>query len=105
MNMLFAVIAKDGTDADAPARRMAVRAQHLAGIKPLVQDGTVLLGGALLNEAGGMIGSMMLLEAENETAARAILDRDVYVTGGVWQQYELHPFRIAVQSDKLFERV
>jgi hypothetical protein len=103
--MLFAVIAKDGTDTAAPARRMAVRAQHLEGIRPLVEAGTVLLGGALLNEAGGMIGSMMLLEAESEAAARAILERDVYTTGGVWEHYELHPFRIAVQSDKLSGRV
>jgi uncharacterized protein len=103
--VLFVVMAKDGTDADAPARRMGVRAQHLEAIQPLVQDGTVLLGGALLNDAGGMIGSLMLLEAENEAAARALLERDVYVTLGVWQQYDLHPFRIAVQSDKLTERV
>jgi hypothetical protein len=99
--MLFAVIAKDGTDPDAPARRMSVRAQHLQGIEPLVQNGTVLLGGALLNSAGTMIGSLMLLQADSETEARAILERDVYVTGGVWQHFELHPFRIAVQSEQL----
>jgi uncharacterized protein len=101
VSVLFAVIAKDGTDAAAPARRLAVRTQHLEGIRPLVEAGTVLLGGAILNDAGGMIGSLMLMEAESEAAARALLERDVYVTGGVWAQYELHPFRIAVQSETL----
>jgi uncharacterized protein len=94
--MLFMVIAKDGTDPDAPARRQAVREAHLAGAKELAAAGRLLLGGPLLDDAGGMIGSALLLEAEDASAARAILDADIYTRTGVWQTFEIHPFRRAV---------
>lgn len=96
--MLFIAIARDGTDEAAPSRRLAVRAQHLEGIAPLVAAGTVQLGGAMLNDTGEMIGSVMLIEAPDLEAVRSMLERDVYTTAGVWQSVEIAPFRIAVQA-------
>ena len=43
--MLFLVIAWDGTDAEAPARRQRVRATHLEGARALAADGIMHLGG------------------------------------------------------------
>ena len=94
--MLYLVIAKDGSDADAPTRRQAVRERHLEGARALAERGVMPLGGALLDAEGAMIGSALLLEADDEAAARAILDADVYTTGGVWQHIEIYPFRRAV---------
>jgi uncharacterized protein YciI len=94
--MLFMVIAKDGTDAEAPARRQAVRETHLAGAKELAAAGTLVLGGALLDDAGAMIGSVMLLEAESVAAANAIVAADIYTRGGVWHGVEIHPFKRAI---------
>jgi uncharacterized protein len=102
-HMLYLVIAKDGTDADAPARWQAVRAEHLEKAKGAVELGIIMLGGALLNKEGGMIGSGMLLEAASEEEVWAFLKRDVYFTGKVWQHFEVYPFRKAVQSPKLAE--
>jgi uncharacterized protein len=99
--MLYLVIAKDGTDADAPARRQAVRAEHLEKVQPAVEKGFVLLGGALLTSEGGMTGSAMVLDAASEEEVWAFLKRDVYSTGNVWQSFEVHPFKIAVQSPVL----
>ena len=96
--MLFIAIARDGTDDLAPSRRSAVRAKHLEGIAPLVEAGTVQLGGAMLSEAGEMIGSVMLIEAANLESVRSMLKRDVYTTAGVWQSLEIAPFRIAVKA-------
>ena len=96
--MLFIAIARDGTDELAPSRRSAVRAKHLEGIAPLVEAGTVQLGGAMLSEAGEMIGSVMLIEAPNLETVRSMLERDVYTTAGVWQSFEIMPFRIAVTA-------
>ncbi len=95
-DVTFLVIAKDGTDPDAPARRQRVRERHLEEIKPAVAGGTVQLGGAILDEAGEMIGSALLLEAESEEAARAFLEADIYSKAGVWQDFEIYPFRRAV---------
>lgn len=94
--MLFLVIAKDGTDAEAPARRQRVRERHLEGARTLATNGTLQVGGALLDPEGGMIGSALVLEAKDEAAARQLLEVDVYHREGVWRSYEIYPFRRAV---------
>jgi uncharacterized protein len=94
--MLWLIIARDGTDADAPARRQAVRDRHLEGARALAEGGRLSVGGAMLDHGGTMIGSMLLVEAEDEAAARALVESDVYSTAGVWQTYEIHPFRRAI---------
>lgn len=99
--MLYLVIAKDGTDPDAPARRQAVRAEHLEKVKPVLESGFLLLGGALLSKEGGMIGSAMILDAPSEEEVWDFLKRDIYSKGNVWQNFEVHPFKIAVQSPSL----
>jgi uncharacterized protein len=94
--MLFLVIAKDGTDAEAPARRQRVRERHLEGARALAERGTLQVGGALLDAHGSMIGSALVVEAEDETAARRLLESDVYHQEGVWRSYEVYPFKRAV---------
>ena len=56
----------------------------------------MLVGGAILDEAGDMIGSMPLVDFPGRDDLDAWLTRDPYVTDGVWQQIEVHPFRTAV---------
>ncbi len=99
--MLYLVIAKDGSDSDAPARRQGVRAEHLEKVKPVVESGFLLLGGALLGKEGGMIGSAMLLEANSEEEVWSFLKNDIYNRGNVWQTLEVYPFKKAVQSAAL----
>ena len=93
--MLYLVIAKDGSDEGAPERRRAVREQHLKEIHPALESGALKLGGALL-DGETMIGSMLLVEAGDETELRGLLERDIYHRAGVWQSYEIYPFRRAV---------
>ena len=94
--MLYIIIAKDGTDEGALERRHKVRDAHLEAIKPAVESGFVQLGGAILNDAGDMTGSVMLLDAASEEEARAFVENDLYTTGGVWQSFEIYPFKRAV---------
>jgi uncharacterized protein YciI len=94
--MQFLVVARDGTDEEAVERRMRVRPTHLEAIAPLVEDGHVLVGGAILNEADEMIGSMLLVEFPDRAAVEAWLEADPYVTGGVWKEIDVSPFRTAV---------
>ena len=94
--MQFLVIARDGTDEDALERRKRTRPAHLEGIGPLVDGGNVLVGGAILSGSGDMVGSMLLVEFPDRSDVDAWLDRDPYVTDGVWQEVEIHPFRTAV---------
>jgi uncharacterized protein YciI len=96
--MQFLVTAKDGTDDDAVERRKRVRPTHLEAIAPLVEDGHVLVGGAILNDDGDMIGSMLLVEFPDRSGVDAWLERDPYVTGDVWRDIDVRPFRAAVGS-------
>ncbi len=94
--MQFLVVARDGTDEGALERRQRTRPTHLDSIRPLVDAGNVLVGGALLNESGGMIGSMLLVEFPDREGVDSWLAGDPYVTDGVWRDIEVHPFRTAV---------
>jgi uncharacterized protein len=93
--MQFVLMAWDGDDEHALNRRMAARETHLTRAKQAAKDGQILEAGAILNDAGQMIGSVMMLEFPNEIEARAWLEVDVYVTTGVWKRLELHPFKLA----------
>lgn len=89
------IVAMDGTDEGAPARRAAVREGHLARVVPAARDGTLALGGAILDEAGAMRGSIAVTRHATDEAARAWMADDPYVTGGVWQDIALHGTRFA----------
>jgi hypothetical protein len=94
--MQYLVTAYDGTDPEAPARRQRVREAHLAGAKAMGESGAMICGGALLDDAGGMIGSACIVEFEDRATLDAWLEIEPYVTGKVWQRIEVTPFRRAV---------
>jgi uncharacterized protein YciI len=98
--MDFLVIARDGTDAGALERRLAAREAHLAGARQMVADGKMPVGGAILDDAGRMVGSMTVVSFPDRAALDAWLAEDPYVRQGVWQSIEVHPFRIAVQQGR-----
>ncbi|MCY7350466.1 MAG: YciI family protein [Cytophagaceae bacterium] len=87
--------ATDYTDAQALERRLAVRPAHLEVARKLKTDGHLLIGGAVLNEEGAMIGSMMVLDFSDETQLQDWLRQDPYLTGKVWDKIEIRPFRVA----------
>lgn len=93
--MQFLILALDGTDADAPARRQRVRAEHLAAVGRLKARGHFILGGAILDTQGQMVGSAVVLEFPDRAQLDEYLARDPYVTGNVWQRIEVKPFRVA----------
>ncbi len=91
----YLVIAYDGTDAEAMDRRMAARPAHFEGMKPMVESGEVVSGGAILDDAGKMIGSAMMVNFKDRADLDAWLKRDPYVIGKVWQRIEVKPMLIA----------
>ena len=94
--MQYLVVARDGIDEGAAARRAAVRDAHIEGAKAMAQSGAMLLGGAMLDDDGAMIGSVCIVEFEDRAALDAWLQGDPYVTGDVWRTIEVTPFRRAV---------
>ena len=97
--MQWLIVARDGTDEEAPARRMAARPAHLENAARLQAKGHLLVGGALLDEEGGMIGSACVAQFETRAELEEWLRTDPYVTGKVWQHIEVIPYRVAPHYD------
>jgi len=93
--MQFLLVAYDGTDPGAPERRMKSRPEHLEKIAVVKRSGQFLCGGAILNDEGNMIGSMILYEAENRKALDKLLENEPYVYNKVWVKIDIRPFRMA----------
>jgi uncharacterized protein len=97
----FLILAYDGTDAEAAARRQAARPAHFEGIKPMVEKGEMMLGGAILDDSGKMIGSTVIVEFPSRKELDAWFAREPYVQQKVWQKIEVRPIRIAVREGKI----
>lgn len=93
--MQFLLLGYDGTDAGALQRRMAVREDHFRRISLLKKAGEFLFGGAILDEGGKMIGSMIVYDFPDIQSLEEILKDEPYLTGGVWKKTEIKPFRLA----------
>ncbi len=94
--MQYMIVAYDGTDPEALERRLAVREAHLKGAIALKESGNLIAGGAILNDAGQMIGSTTYVEFESREALDAWLVQDPYVTGDVWRDITITPIRLAI---------
>jgi uncharacterized protein YciI len=93
--MQFILLAYDGTDPGAPDRRLKVRPGHLDKIKELKISGEFIFGGAILNDEGKMIGSMIVYECPDRATLDEKLKNEPYITEGVWKKIEIRPFRHA----------
>jgi uncharacterized protein YciI len=93
--MQFLLTAYDGQDEMALQRRMNVRAGHLDNVEKMKEDGVFLFGGAILNDEGTMIGSMIVYEFPDRESLDERLKNEPYITGKVWQSIDIRPFRLA----------
>jgi uncharacterized protein YciI len=93
--MQFLIIARDGTDPEAPDRRMRHRPAHLENAARLQHEGHLLIGGALVDDTGRMIGSAAVAQFETRAELDEWLRTDPYVVGGVWQDIEVLTYRVA----------
>lgn len=93
--MQFLLLAYDGTDPKALQRRLNVREEHLKRISLLKNSGEFLFGGAILDNNGKMIGSMIVYDFPDRQSLEERLQDDPYITEKVWEKTEIHPFRVA----------
>jgi uncharacterized protein YciI len=64
---------------------------HFRYLQGLLQDGTLVLAGPALRPLFGI----SIFEADDESAARAVMAADPAVSSGL-QAAELHPFRVSL---------
>jgi uncharacterized protein len=93
--MQFLLIAYDGTDPDALNLRLKVREEHFAKIAVLKKSGEFVFGGAILDESGKMIGSMILYDFPDRQSMDQKLKEEPYIINGVWKKITIQPFRLA----------
>lgn len=95
--MWYAIEGFDG--ADVLAQRLAARAQHLARLTALRDQGRLLLAGPCpaidAEDPGpaGFSGSIVIAEFESMEVARSWADADPYVAAGVYARVDVRPFR------------
>ena len=82
--MLIALIARDKPD--ALQTRLDNRSAHLAYIE---KTGCVAQAGPLLDDVGEMIGSLIILDVEDKTAAQTWAAADPYAKAGLFASVEL----------------
>ena len=74
---------------DAADKRPAVRAEHLANVARLREEGTIIEAGAYSDR---LSSSLLLVRAVDSAAALALARKDVYVKSGVWGDISARPF-------------
>jgi uncharacterized protein YciI len=84
--MLYVIIGHDARD--AKEKRPAHRPAHLAHLEPLSKAGKVILAGPLTDGAG----SLIVVEQDSLAAVWELVGRDPYVTNGIFERVEVHPF-------------
>jgi len=71
--------------------RQAARPAHLVYWENFGER--LIFGGPMLAAEGHSIGSILVIEAEDEAAAARIFGDDPYVPAGVFETYTITPFR------------
>jgi uncharacterized protein len=82
---------------DYLSRRAAFRGEHLALAWAAVSRGELQLGGALLDEALGLL----VFKAESAAVAEEFAARDPYVVNGVVRSYRVREWVTVVGRDAL----
>lgn len=72
------------------ALRERHRADHLGHFKK--NSDRILVAGPL---TGDVRGSLVVYEAADIAQARSFIEGDIYFGSGVWQDVDIHPFRVS----------
>lgn len=74
--------------------RLGAREAHLAYVRERLDQ--VKLAGPLLDDAGGMAGSLLILEVADRAAAEAFNAADPYTLAGLWGSVDIRAFKASI---------
>ncbi len=87
--MLFSIHCRDAAGSAGP--RQDKLADHLAHIETVVD--AICVAGPLMDTDGKtVVGSLLVIEAEDQAAATAFVEADPYWSAGVWESVDINPF-------------
>lgn len=88
--MLFAVICQDKPG--ALQLRIDTRPDHVAFLDGLNESGRLAFAGPFLDADGKPNGSLVVIEAPDQAAAKALAAQDPYAKAGLFQSVEIRPW-------------
>ena len=95
--MFYAIISQDVDD--SLEKRMGVRADHVARLQALQDQGRMLIAGphpAIDSEdpgPAGFTGSLIVAEFDSLEVAQTWADADPYIAAGVYEKVIVKPFK------------
>lgn len=92
--MYYVVMAYDGTDEATLDRRNAARPAHRENAARMLEQGMLVCGDALTDDAGNVTGSLMVLEVSSREEVDEWLRNEPFVVQGVWKKTEITPANI-----------
>ncbi len=87
--MLFAIIRHDKPN--SVALRQATRPRHLEYLEKVTS--CIVYGGALLDDTGQQIGSILVIDVDDRQAAEHFASTDPFVDAGLFESTHILPFR------------
>lgn len=87
--MLFAVIRHDHPN--SLDLRLSARPKHLEYLKTVLDK--IMYGGALLDDDGKQIGSMLIIDVADKAEADRFADEDPFVEAGLFASTSVRQFR------------
>lgn len=94
--MLFAFVCKD-----KPGHlnvRMETRPEHIEHLNKLNSEGTLKIAGPFLDADGKPCGSLIVINAADIDAAKALADSDPYAKAGLFESVEIKAFNWAFNN-------
>lgn len=79
---------------DAAETRAPFRGEHLSGVAERIASGRYIEAGALTDVSA----SILLVRADSEADAIAVVSDDVYLRNGVWVEIRARPFGRVVRD-------
>ena len=80
---------------DALEKRLKAREAHLNGAKKLIEEGSIINAGALI-EDDKMVGSTLYIDFETEDKMNQWLENEPYIVNKVWDmdRFQLMPVKL-----------
>lgn len=77
---------------------MAVRSRHLENMGRI--KGRVICAGGLLDDAGRMKGSVLIMEFDSRARLDEYLNSEPYIAEHVWEKVEVEPMNVVIVDGK-----
>lgn len=88
--MKFLLLAYDYKDAFE--RRLSIRDVHIKYVDS-IKSKCIETGGAILDETGKMVGSMLIYTVESREELDQILSKEPYITHKVWEEIKILSYK------------